>query len=147
MTKRLLDCCSYFRHYGKMTHCSGGQGPDPHAAKGCCFNYWWDDNDANHGIANLTNPSPDDDALYNADSFNRFLEAQGGAPFLAQISFHNCHIPFVGTKQRRAECNSTESCGPVLPGFPAYGDGELDFYACLNEVIITSLLHWSVDVS
>ena len=84
--------CDY-GHYGKMTHCSGKQGPDPDAAKGCCFNYWWDA-DAEHGVSNFTEPTPDDDALYNADSFIRFLEAQGGAPFLAQISFHNCHIPF-----------------------------------------------------
>jgi hypothetical protein len=30
--------CDY-GHYGSMTHCSGGQGPDPNASKGCCFNY------------------------------------------------------------------------------------------------------------
>ncbi len=31
--------CDY-GHYGEMTHCSGGQGPDPGAKSGCCFNYW-----------------------------------------------------------------------------------------------------------
>lgn len=27
-----------------------------------------------------------------ADSFTRFIESRKGAPFLAQISFHNCHV-------------------------------------------------------
>ena len=120
-------------HYGKMTHCGGKQGPDPHSKPGCCFNYWWNDNNAQHGVTNLTNPTPDDDATYNADSFIRFAESLDGSPFLAQISFHNCHIPFIGTAARRAECNSTESCAVVLPGAGAYTDEELDFYACLNE--------------
>ena len=117
-----------------MTHCQGTQGPDPHSNPGCCFNYWWGDEDAPHGVTNFTEPTPDDDALYNADSFVRFLEQQEGAPFLAQISFHNCHIPFVGTAERKADCNSTNSCAPVLPGADAYSEEELDFYACLNEV-------------
>eukprot|EP00729_Bicosta_minor_P010591 gene10591-22055_t len=94
--------CDY-GHYGKMTHCGGQQGPDPNSKPGCCFNYWWNDDDADHGITNLTEASPDDDAVYNADSFIRFAEAQAGAPFLAQISSE------------------------------PYGDEELDFYACLNE--------------
>lgn len=125
--------CNY-GHYGKMTHCAGTQGPDPDAAHGCCFNYWWDDEDANHGISNFTKPTPDDDALYNADSFIRFLENQGGAPFLAQISFHNCHIPFVGTHERKLACKNESECSGVLPGAKPYSDLELDFYACLNEL-------------
>lgn len=124
--------CDY-GHYGKMTHCGGGQGPDPNSKPGCCFNYWWGDEDAPHGVTNLTEASPDDDATYNADSFVRFAEAQGGAPFLAQISFHNCHVPFIGTKNRRAECSGNSSCVPPLPGSKPYSDEELDFYACLNE--------------
>lgn len=60
----------------------GQQGPDPNSKPGCCFNYWWNDDDADHGITNLTEASPDDDAVYNADSFIRFAEAQAGAPFL-----------------------------------------------------------------
>ena len=57
----------------------------------------WGDDDAAHGVTNLTNASPDDDATYNAQAFVNFVESLGGAPFLAQISFHNCHIPFIGT--------------------------------------------------
>ena len=107
-----------------------------HATRRACDR--WNDDQAAHGVSNLTSPSPDDDALYNADSFNRFAESLGGAPFLAQISFHNCHIPFVGTPDQKARCrsNSTESsssCAAVLPGAAAYSDEELDFYACLNE--------------
>jgi arylsulfatase A-like enzyme len=26
-----------YGHYGKMTHCGGGPGPDPNASRGCCF--------------------------------------------------------------------------------------------------------------
>eukprot|EP00750_Incisomonas_marina_P002570 INCI1244.2.p1 GENE.INCI1244.2~~INCI1244.2.p1 ORF type:complete len:657 (-),score=87.74 INCI1244.2:42-2012(-) len=126
------ESCNY-GHFGKMTHCSGTQGPDPKAKPGCCFNYWWGDEDAAHGVTNLTNASPDDDATYNADSFVRFAESLNGAPFLAQISFHNCHIPFIGTTDERAKCNSSETCQPVLPGAEAYSSEELDFYACLNE--------------
>ena len=37
-----------YGHYGKMTHCGGHQGPDPDAGKGCCFNYWWPDENAEH---------------------------------------------------------------------------------------------------
>ena len=127
--------CDY-GHYGKMTHCGGGQGPDPDAKRGCCFNYWWESDEAEHGVTNLTNPSPDDDATYLADSFIRFAESRNGAPFLAQISFHNCHIPFIGTPERVAKCNTTtgEQCNPPLPGADVYSHEELDFYACLNEL-------------
>ena len=124
--------CDY-GHLKKMTHCSGTQGPDPNAKPGCCFNYWWGDEEKEHGITNLTNPSYDDDAAYNAESFVAFAEARNGAPFLAQISFHNCHIPFVGTQTRRAACTSGEECEPPLAGALPYNDEELDFYACLNE--------------
>ena len=108
--------------------------PDPSAKKGCCFNYWWNDARAPHGVANLTRPSPPDDAAYLADAFVRFLERQRGAPFLAQISFHNCHVPFVGTAARRAACAGGAACAPPLPGAAAYSDDELDFYACLTEL-------------
>ena len=112
---------------GKMTHCGGKQGPDPDSKPGCCFNYWADA-DAPHGVINQTHPSPDDDATHNADAFIRFVETLGGYPFLAQIAFHNCHIPFIGTKLRKADCNSTESCAPTLPNAAPYSDEELDFY-------------------
>jgi hypothetical protein len=133
--------CDY-GHYGNPAKggagysqlCAGGQGPDPNAAKGCCFNYWADDASAPHGTSNFTSPTPDDDATYNADAFVRFLEARNGAPFFAQVSFHNCHIPFIGTQARRAACNTSAECETALPGAPAYNDEELDFYACLNEL-------------
>ena len=119
-----MEGCDY-GHYGKMTHCGGGPGPNPKAHDGCCFNYWWEDTAAPHGVSNLSTPSPDDDATYLADAFVRFAEAQRGAPFLAQISFHNCHIPFVGTAARRAECVANSSCAPPLPGTEPYNDQEL----------------------
>lgn len=43
-------------------------------------------------------PNPDVAWLWGAvrpdlaDSFTRFIESRKGAPFLAQISFHNCHV-------------------------------------------------------
>ena len=85
-------------------------------------------------MTNLTHPTPDDDALYNADAFIRFLEQRKGAPFLAQISFHNCHIPFVGTAQSRKECVEGERCALPLLHADKYTDEELDYYACLNEL-------------
>ena len=124
--------CDY-GHYHKMTHCGGKQGPDPDSKPGCCFNYWWEDESAPHAVTNLTEPTPDDDATYNAESFVNFAESLDGNPFLAQISFHNCHIPFIGTPSRKAECSNNASCVPPLSGSDAYTDEELDFYACLNE--------------
>ena len=125
--------CDY-GHYGKPPGgagysqlCAGGPGPDPNASKGCCFNYWVDDANGEHAVSNFTTPTPDDDAVYNADSFVRFIEGLDGSPFLAQISFHNCHIPFVGTASRRAACNSTAECEPTLPGALPYNSQELDF--------------------
>jgi len=87
-------------------------------------------------VRNITFPTPDDDATYNADAFVRFAESLGGAPFLAQVSFHNCHIPFVGTPARVAACNASGSteCAPPLAGAAPYNHEELDFYACLNEL-------------
>jgi hypothetical protein len=125
-----------FGHNAPDNHCSGGPGPDPSAPPGCCFNYWYGDALAQHGVRNISFPTPDDDSIYNADAFVRFAESLNGRPFLAQISFHNCHIPFVGTPSRVAACNATGSaeCAPVLPGFGAYNHQELDFYACLNEL-------------
>ena len=59
-------------------------------ADGCCFNYWSEDATAPHGVANLSVATPLDDSLFLADAFERFIESRNGAPFLAQISFHNC---------------------------------------------------------
>eukprot|EP00662_Eupelagonemidae_sp_cell21_P012653 gene12653-15930_t len=57
------------------------QGP-----RGCCFNYWWGDATREHGAANLTSPTPDDDSAYLADAFVRFISAlPNGAPFLAEV--------------------------------------------------------------
>lgn len=128
-----------FGHDLKPTHCGGGPGPDPDAPRGCCFNYWSDDVNAEHGVTNLTRPSPDNDANdYLASALVQFIEHQAdkNMPFMAQISFHNCHIPFIGTPSERAKCASNESC--VAPGGidrigGPYNSAELDFYACLNE--------------
>jgi len=125
-----------YGHYGKMTHCGGGPGPDPTADHGCCFNYWWDDADGDHGISNLTNPIPPDETLYISDSFDRFLDGLDGKPFVGQLAFHNCHIPFVGTPEQRELCQNGTTCtesassGPLLN----LSDAQLDFYACLNEL-------------
>jgi arylsulfatase A-like enzyme len=97
----------------------------------------WNDDTAAHGVTNLTKPSPDNDANdYLASAFVGFLEqraASNKAPFMAQISIHNCHIPYIGTPAERARCNDTRSCSAPLPGAASYSSAELDFYACLNE--------------
>ena len=107
-----------FGHDGHPTHCNGQGNPGGASPlkPGCCFNYWWEDQTSAHGVSNLSQPSPDDDSSYLADAFIGFAESQGGAPFLAQLSFHNCHIPFVGTSARRAECVANSSCSAPLPG-------------------------------
>lgn len=53
---------------------------------------------------------------------------------MAQISFHNCHIPFIGTDETRAACAANETCRPPDAGAPAYTFAELDYYACLTEL-------------
>ena len=121
-----------FGHNAPTEHCAGA--PNGVAVGNCCFNWWHGDASAPHGVANHTSPTPDDDAFFAADAFIRFLRSRNGAPFLAQISFHNCHIPFVGTPQRRAACNSSAECAAPLPGSAPYSSEELDFYSCLNEL-------------
>lgn len=75
-----------FGHDFKPTHCNGGPSPGG-GPNGCCFNYWFRDDDKPHGVSNITWPSPDNDANdYLADSFVRFLASRRGAPFMAQIS-------------------------------------------------------------
>ena len=115
-----------FGHYNTTNHCFPQDGP-------CCFNYWWDDPHSPHGVQNLTWPTPKDDSLYLVDSFQRFLthrQAQA-KPFLAQISFHNCHIPFIGMHEFKEACAKGEACRPPGPGEDPYSDEELDYYACL----------------
>jgi len=127
-----------FGHYGKHNHCSGGPGPgSPDVPNGCCSNYWWEDSSADHGVTNLTNPSYDDDSAYLAEAFLIFLESRQGKPFAAQVSFHNCHIPFIGTEAARENCQNGTTCKPTnRHGDEAgsYSDFELDFYACLSEL-------------
>ena len=103
-----------FGHNPSTEHCAGS--PNGVAVGNCCFNYWHGNASSPHGVANHTTPTPDDDAVYNADAFVRFLQTRNGAPFLAQVSFHNCHIPFVGTPPRRAACNDSTQCSPPSPG-------------------------------
>lgn len=127
-----------FGHYGKHNHCSGGAGPgSPTVPNGCCFNYWWEDSTSDHGVTNLTNPSYDDDSSYLAEAFLIFLESRQGKPFAAQVSFHNCHIPFIGTAAARENCQNGTTCKPTNRHGDEAGSfsaAELDFYACLSEL-------------
>lgn len=124
-----IESCD-FGHYGKPTHCAGSGNPcGDECQDGCCFNYWWNDELEPHGVKNLTWPSPYDDSLYVVDSFRTFLERRNPDKYLAQLSFHNCHIPFVGTPAARENCASAVTCRPGN-----YTDSELDYYACLNEL-------------
>jgi arylsulfatase A-like enzyme len=97
----------------------------------CCRS---NDDASPHAVTNFSAPTPDDDSTYLADAFTRFVEGRAGKPFLAQLSFHNCHIPYIGTNASRAACAANKTCVPPLPGTKPYNDAELDFYACLNEL-------------
>eukprot|EP00928_Gymnodinium_smaydae_P039784 TRINITY_DN27104_c0_g1_i1.p1 TRINITY_DN27104_c0_g1~~TRINITY_DN27104_c0_g1_i1.p1 ORF type:complete len:615 (-),score=33.83 TRINITY_DN27104_c0_g1_i1:147-1991(-) len=127
-----------FGHYHKHNHCSGGPGPGaPIAPNGCCFNYWWENASSPHGISNLTNPSYDDDSAYIAEAFVGFLESRRGRPFAAQVSFHNCHIPFIGTAAARQKCRDGTTCASRNKHGDSpdnFTDFELDYYACLSEL-------------
>ena len=116
--------CGYI-HHGSHSSLS--------ASASASFNYWKRDEDAAHAVSNQTHASPDDDASHNAAAFVDWLATLGGNPFLAQISFHNCHVPFIGTAARKAACNSSSECNAIVPGAAAYSEEELDMYACLNE--------------
>jgi arylsulfatase A-like enzyme len=133
-----LDQCE-FGHYHQPNHCF----PDGQ----CCFNYWWDDPLSPHGVTNLTVPTPPDDSLYLADAFTRYLSDRSQPPlynnnnnhhhhkpFLAQISFHNCHIPFIGSEPIKASCARGETCRLPAMGELPYNEEELDYYACLIEL-------------
>jgi hypothetical protein len=87
-------------------------------------------------VANLTTPIPPDETLYLSDSFERFLARLAGRPFVAQIAFHNCHIPFVGTPKARELCRAGVTCTQTWESGPLanLSDYQLDFYACLNEL-------------
>lgn len=54
--------------------------------------------------------------------------------FKAQISFHNCHIPFIGSTTAREACARGETCRTPSNGKAPYTDEELDYYACLVEL-------------
>jgi hypothetical protein len=54
--------------------------------------------------------------------------------FKAQISFHNCHIPFIGSVTARKKCARGETCRTPSNGEAPYTDEELDYYACLVEL-------------
>lgn len=125
-----------YGHNEKMTHCNGVQGPDPSSKPGCCFNYWWPDKSAPHGIMNLSNPVPADDTAYVSDSFDRFLVDLDGKPFVAQLAFHNCHKPYAGTLEDRWACGNGTTCSesPASGPLANLSDAQLDFYACLNEL-------------
>lgn len=88
-------------------------------------------------MTNLTNPSYDDDSGYLAEAFIGFLESREGKPFAAQVSFHNCHIPFIGTAAARQACRDGKTCKPTNKHGDSpqnFTDVELDYYACLSEL-------------
>jgi len=127
-----------FGHYHEHNHCGGGPGPGgPTVPNGCCFNYWSEDPSAAHGVTNLTNPSYDDDSDYLAEAFLIFLESRQSKPFAAQVSFHNCHVPYIGTAQARQDCKDGKTCRPTNRHGEApanFSDFELDYYACMSEL-------------
>jgi hypothetical protein len=55
---------------------------------------------------------------------------------VAQVSFHNCHVPSIGTPDDRRACAAGDSCNaPSTTGnASAYTDAELDFYGCMIEL-------------
>ena len=117
---------------------------DPHPAgtPGCCYNYWWRNDSAPHAVSNLSSPVGQDDSAYLTEAFVHFLERRAAVqkPFVAQIAFHNCHIPFIGTAAARASCSAGQSCdakqvkGQAPLGGNNFSDGQLDYYACLTEL-------------
>jgi arylsulfatase A-like enzyme len=121
-----------FGHYNDIFHfCESPHGDPNH----CCFNYWWDDPFGAHGVTNTTEaPTEPDDALYLVDAFSRFLHERQSQqlPFFAQISFHNCHIPFIGSDEAVESCKRNETCR--TPVDKPYTAEELDFYACLTQL-------------
>ena len=53
------------------------------------------------------------------------------------MSFHNCHIPFIGSSNARERCQKGKSCkGDDGHGHNAteFSDAQLDFYTCMNEL-------------
>ncbi len=127
------DAHANFGHYGAPNHCAGGPNPGGSSLPdGCCFNYWRGDPDAPHGVSNQTTATVEDDSLHLSDAFHNFVASRGGAPFFAQLSFHNCHIPFLGNNATRDACARGETCAPPAAGAPPYTFSELDFYSCLT---------------
>lgn len=125
-----------FGHYGSPTHCCGTGNPcGATCGNGCCFNYWWNDANQPHGVRNLSWPSPYDDSRYLVDAFSKFLSGlTADSKYVAQFSFHNCHIPFIGTPEARRACAVGETCRLPTTDEAKYTSEELDFYGCLNEL-------------
>ena len=93
-----------FGHDGGPTHCGGHGNPGggPPLKSGCCFNYWWESDQAEHGVTNLTNPSPDNDANdYLAKSFAAWAEKRGGAEKAASTPGHARSKSRGGSTKRR----------------------------------------------
>ena len=119
----------------KFHGCWNGKGSDgtpplpgcSRSAGDCCYNYWWRNDSAPHGVSNLSHPVPEDYASYLADSFTRFLErraASGNKPFLANLAYHNNHIPYVATNASRGACSAGKSC---RASSPSAGNKAADF--------------------
>ena len=78
------------------------------------------------------------DAVEVQQSLSAFLKTvDDDAGFVAQLSFHNCHIPFVGAAATVSACRDGDGCLPEnRQGQPKsnYSAAQLDFYACLLEL-------------
>ena len=112
--------CNY-GHYGSAQNggavCDGFPSPDPDSppGPGCCTNYWVRDDNAEHGVTNMTTPSADNGANdYIASAFIAFVESRAAEdkPFMAQVSAHNCHGPYIATPDAVARCRANISCVP-----------------------------------
>ena len=130
-----------FGHYGAPNHCDGGPNPGGAALPdGCCFNYW-----------RRTRPrrrrrvEPDGAERRRRCGVRRVRVPRrlprraraGRARFAAQLSFHNCHIPFIGQPASRAACARACCARPTTGAArraPTFSDAQLDFFACLNEL-------------
>ena len=71
---------------------------------------------------------------YSALTISLFSQTYIVPALPAQISFHNCHIPFIASKAAKEACARGETCRLPRQGEPPYTDEELDYYACLNEL-------------
>jgi len=128
------DKCNY-GHYLSPNHCAGDTNPGG-GPPGCCFNYWWPVETSEFGgIRNYTKLIEGEDSLYVIDSFRTFLDSNNNSnPFLSQLSFHNCHIPYIGSPDAVESCKNHTTCLAPQPGEDQYTPDELDYYSCIADL-------------